>query len=48
MCGSKVNEKLESILKQINMKTHHTRILGDAVTAVLRRKFVAIIDNIRK
>ena len=48
MCGSKVNEKLESILKQINMKTYHTRILGHAITAVLRRKFVAIIDYVRK
>ena len=48
MCWSMGKGKLESILKQINMKIHHIRILGDAFTLVLRRKFTAILDYIRK
>ena len=48
MCWSMGKGKLESILKQINMKIQRIRILGDAFTLVLRRKFIAILDYIRK
>lgn len=48
MHGSMGKGKLESILKQIYMKIHHIRILGDAFTPVRRRKLIAIIDYIRK